>query len=173
MTKPPDIKRFGELLTQYRSRLYAFILSVVGNPEFAMEVFQESNLVLWRKAAEFDHERDFLPWAFAVARNQVLAGLKRRGRDRLVFDEPAIERLTAAAEQRAQQTDQRQIALTGCLEKLPADQRQLVERRYRAGESVQEIAADTQRTSGATGVLLFRIRQTLAHCISGRLEVMS
>ena len=168
-TATDELRRFGELLTANQSRLYAFIMSVVGHPETALEVFQESNLVLWRKADVFDHDREFLPWAFAIAKNQVLAARKRKSRDRLLFDESTINSLCDAAAERSGGVNDRQRALSGCLERLTPAQRQLIEQRYQNEEKLESIATSSQRTATAIGVALFRIRQSLADCIGGRL----
>ena len=81
-------------LTGCQSQLYAYICSLTGNSIAAQNVLQEANLVLWDKAAEFDPSRPFLPWAYTFAYMQVLAWRKKRRRDRLVFDEDLMSRIS-------------------------------------------------------------------------------
>lgn len=69
MTHPPpsstpsspvaDTNQYLAYVTGCQSALYAFICSLLGNSESARDVLQETNLVLWKKAAEFDPLREF------------------------------------------------------------------------------------------------------------------
>ena len=71
---------FIQALTESQNRLYGYIFSLVGEHHAASDILQECNLVLWRKFGEFRPESDFIPWAFAIARFQVLAHLRDRKR---------------------------------------------------------------------------------------------
>ncbi len=44
---------FVQLMTEHQGRLFAYILSLLGDPDQANDVRQEANLVLWRSAGEF------------------------------------------------------------------------------------------------------------------------
>ncbi|MCA8941665.1 MAG: sigma-70 family RNA polymerase sigma factor, partial [Planctomycetes bacterium] len=112
-------------------------------------------------------DREFLPWAFAIARNQARAARQARQRERLAFDQDVVDRVADRAAERAAVTDDRQVALAECLGRLPADQREIVERRYRDGEPIARVAEALGKTAGALGVAVFRIRQALARCIEG------
>lgn len=166
--RPGGVDRFVELLTQHQSRLYAFIYTLLPDAERAGDVFQETNMVLWRKAAEFDHDREFLPWAFTIARFQVRAARQKLGRDRHVFDETAFDVLAEHLTRRAVRLPARQSALVDCLQHLPDDQRQLVRRRYEEGDALERIAAALGQTANAVGVALYRVRQALAECVERR-----
>ena len=64
---------FVTQITKVQRQLHAFILSMVWNPAEAEDVLQETNLVLWEKAAEYDPSRPFLPWAMRFAQFQAMA----------------------------------------------------------------------------------------------------
>jgi RNA polymerase sigma-70 factor (ECF subfamily) len=87
------------------------------------------------------------------------------GRERLVFDDAALEQLSAAASEKLDQFDERRAALDQCLRKLPPPQRQLVDLRYSAGQAIESISASIGRPSGSVRQALFRIRATLQSCI--------
>ena len=82
--------------------LFAYIRSLVGPWADPEDILQEVNLVLCRKAGEFDHG-PFLTWACRVAYLQVLAHLKRhrRGVAAAARVPPASRRLHKAASQRS------------------------------------------------------------------------
>jgi RNA polymerase sigma-70 factor (ECF subfamily) len=164
-------------LTGCQNRLYAYIYSLIGNAESAWDVLQETNTVLWRKAEEYDPERPFLPWALRVALNQVRAARTRLGRDRLVFHEQkTLEALTsewlgdAAGDAAGDAPSDLEIAMDGCLKRLPTRHRDVIERYYKHGESLRSIAETLSRTANAVGVMLHRIRRALAECIQRALD---
>ena len=131
---------FVTQITRVQRQLHAFILSVVWDMAEADDVLQETNLVLWQKAAEFDSSRDFLPWALRFAQFQALAWLKRRQRQQAKFDDTLAGLMADEAASEDQAFEARRMALADCLQKLSAEQRELVMRRYEPGASVNGIA---------------------------------
>ena len=171
LTDSPDTSTaFARLLTDSQAKLYAFVFAQVPDAHQANDVFQETNRVLWEQAASFDHAREFLPWAFAVARNQIRAARQKARRDRLAFDDDTVARIADRMSTRAQALDERQLALAQCLQRLSAKQRSLLERRYGRDESVHEIATRLEQSANAVAVTLFRLRKTLSACIRGAMS---
>lgn len=160
---------FVELLTRHQSRLYAFVYTVVADREVADEVFQETNLVLWRQAEQFDLSRDFMPWALAIARNQIRAAFQSRKRSRLVFDLDVAEAIANRLMTRRETVGNRQAALADCLHTLPDDQHALIRQRYEDELTVNELARQQKVTANAMAVVLHRIRQQLSRCVQARL----
>ena len=119
--------------------LHAFILSMVRNAADADDVLQETNIVLWRKAAEFDPAREFMPWAMRCAQLQAMAHLKKKQRARVAFDDELLALVADEAVEEFAESDARRVALAGCLQKLPAEQRALIAQRYEPGGSVNEM----------------------------------
>jgi RNA polymerase sigma-70 factor (ECF subfamily) len=136
---------------------------LAGAPDVA-DVLQETNRVLWRKAATYDPGRPFLPWALAVARFEVLAHRKRQSRERLVFDDALLALVAEEYEQQSAGEGALQ-QLERCLQKLQPAQRTLLELRYVDGESVNDIALRQGRAANAVSALLYRIRGLLAQCM--------
>lgn len=162
---PPErMSRFVERLTEAQSALYGAIHTLLGGNPNVADVLQETNRVLWRKAADYDPSRPFLPWALAIARFEVLAHRKRQSRDRLVFDDALLEDIAAEYERQSVHDGTLQ-ALERCLQKLPAHQRELVDQRYVHGASVHDIASRHGRAANAVSALLYRIRGLLAECV--------
>lgn len=160
-------------LTGCQNQLYGYIYSLLRNAEAAWDVLQETNMVLWRKAAQYDAERPFLPWALGVAFNQVRAARTRLGREKMLFqDETTLEAISADWHAGAgnQRPSDLEIAMDGCLERLPPRHREVVERHYSGGESLGAIAETLSRTANAVGVMLHRIRLALAQCIDKALD---
>jgi RNA polymerase sigma-70 factor (ECF subfamily) len=159
--------KFIAEITRNQRQLHAFVLSMVWHPVEADDVLQETNLVLWQKAAEFDESRPFLPWAIRFAQFQALAHLKRlhRQHGRLLIDDDLAKIMAdeAAAEERIYEV--RRIALANCLQKLTARQRELVWRRYEPDATVADMATAAKIAPKALSERLRRIRHTLLECV--------
>ncbi len=157
-------------LLLHQNRLYAFVVSLLADTHTADDVFQETNLVLWRKANEFKPGTDFLAWASTVAYYQVLTNRKQQQREQLRFDDTIFEMLAEESKQRIANLDDRLAALGHCLDHLDDEKRQLIERRS-SGASVQNLASELSRPVGSVSQALYRIRKFLAECVQRRLGV--
>lgn len=164
MTNQPPTE-FLKLYTGSQSRLYAFILTLVGDADQASEVLQETNLVLWQKADQFELGTNFMAWSLKVARFQVMAFRKKQSRDRLVFSEAAAERVANAFAERDEVLDDRQAVLQRCIEQLPPKTRELIKLRYSSGRSLEAIAEALGRSYDAVGQGLHRARLALTRCV--------
>lgn len=160
---------FAEQITASQQRLYGYIHSLVDNSAAAWDVLQETNLVLWRKQAEFQPGTKFDAWAFAVARFQVLAFLRDRQRDPMSLMTPELlETVAKEAELEADEFDQRLAALQKCREHLPEHGRNLLALYYEKGRSVKQVSEDLRMGVEAVKQALFRLRRGLHDCIEAR-----
>lgn len=158
-------EQFVRLLTEHQRALHVHILGLVLNPTDTDEVLQETNLVLWRKAHDFQPGTNFAAWAFRVAHFEVLAFRKRKGRERLSFEPELLETLAEESAARASGFDARRRALAACLSKLSDRDRDLLVRRYATGNSAAAIADQVGRSVQATYQALHRIRRALSQCM--------
>lgn len=158
---------FVAQLTSCQSRLYAYIATLEPRGQVANDILQETNVVLCRRAGEYDARQDFVGWACRVAYFQVLAYRRDAVREsrRLVFSDALVERLADAAAEQSPGHDDRRAALRGCIEKLPDAQRDLLTRRYEHGRSIRDVAESLGRPIGSITQTLHRIRKTLLECI--------
>lgn len=168
MTESNATEQFVTRLTDCQQRLYAFILSLVHDIDNARDVLQETNLVLWRRAGDYDKSQDFVPWAIAHARTCTLAYLRDRGRDRHLFNPKLLALIADEAAERVETIDDRRRALHVCMSRLPEAQRELINRRYHRNESNDAIAESVGRSMSSVAQQLYRIRQALLKCIRER-----
>ncbi len=169
MTNTDNTEYFVQQLAEHQNRMYGYVFSLLGDHSRAADVLQETNLVLWRKIDEFQTDKPFLPWSFAIARFQVLAHLRDQKRDKLLLDVALAEAISDESTRQAGQIDRFREALRPCMETLTAGNRELVEHRYLRAMSVSEIASAVDRTVSAVKVALMRSRRHLADCIQTRL----
>ena len=169
MDELSSVDEFVGRLTAAQTSLYAYVLTLLPDRAAAQDVLQETNLTLWRKVGEYRPGTSFMAWACRVAYFLVLNHRRRIKRDRLVFDDELLDLLAERQMERMEETDRREEALRSCLEHLPPGQRRLIEERYAAGGSVQELATREGKSVGAVSQMLYRIREALLNCIQGTL----
>ena len=157
-------------LTGAQNRLYIYILSLLPDRERAHDVLQQTNVIMWRKAAEYEPGTNFNAWACRIAHFEVLAERRRQHRDRHVFTEDALQMLSREFEASSNVMDERRMALEACLEKLPPRQRKHLMERYGPSGSVKDLAETLGKSRSAVAVMLFRIRQALVACIREKLN---
>ena len=163
-------QEFSDQLREHYSVIYGFILSLVHNPDDADDVFQQTALTLWQKYDDFRLDGSFRAWACGVARFSVLTFMRAKRRDRVQFNEEAVELLTQwQAEADEGQQTARQEALRFCMEKLNAAQRDMLRRYYEQRENARQIAESVGRTAHSVHSSLKHIRTKLYECIQWRL----
>ena len=160
-----DYEQFVSLFTRNEPALRAFIRSLLPSWDDAVEVMQNTSLVLWRKFDTFDQKTEFLKWAFVVARFEVLKYRRTIARDRHVFDEDLVQRLAEEAADESDVLEAERKALGSCLAKLPDQQRELVESAYAPGMKIKVLAKQIGKSATALYKSLNRTRQQLLNCI--------
>lgn len=159
------------LLTLHQADIHAFINSLLPGDPNVEDVLQRTNMVLWKKQANFEVGTSFKAWAFSVARWETRAWLTEKKRnDWLVFNDDLTDQLVDQFQQSFAGKEESNIinALRRCLGKLENNERFLIFNYYQGGKSMAECAAITRKTEGALRVSLFRIRAGLRRCIEAQ-----
>lgn len=157
---------FAELIGDHQGRLLGYIRSLIPDTHSAKDVLQETNMTLLKKAKTFEPGTNFTAWAFRVAYFEVLTFRRKRGRDRMTFDDDLVEQLAVSAEKVDAGLADRVDALKECIEKLPDKQREVIVSRYLEAESVAGIAESLGTNANAISQTLFRARANLAKCVT-------
>lgn len=160
---------FVSLLMQHERRIYGFIRGLVPNQADAEDVLQNTSKVLWQKFDHYQSGTDFAAWALATARWEVRQYLRARRNDRLCFSDDMVDLLADEASERREQLAGVSVALSGCLEKLPQPQRELLTRRYEPNVSVEALAGELGRPIQTVYSQLKRIRRALLDCVQRKL----
>lgn len=157
--------RFLRVFTAHEMAIRAYVRRLVPSRADADDVMQEVAVVLWEKFPTFRENADFRSWAFGVARYEVLAWRRDKGRDRIVLDEDVLERLAEETTQEEPRLQHQRQALEGCLARLSAGNRELLMLAYEEGASIQVVARQSGRTVAGFYQWLHRIRRLLLDCI--------
>lgn len=158
-------RRFLRLFTTHEQALRAFVRRLVPQRTDADDVMQDVCVVLWEKFETFSESRDFRAWAFGVARYEVLAWLRDKGRDRLVLKEEVVLKIAEESLQDDGVLERQRHALEGCIAKVPARQRDLLMQAYQPTIRIQEVAQASGRSVPGFYQWLHRMRRTLLECV--------
>jgi len=157
------------LLTRHQEEIYRYIFALLPHEEDARDVLQETSVALYRKFAEYDPEKPFLPWAYRFAEYEVLKQRDRNVRGHRHFSYELAAILVREREELDATLHARLLALEHCLEELPAGDRALIRQRYHDQTRVEELV----QLSGASRRTLFRnldrVRRLLMDCIERRM----
>jgi RNA polymerase sigma-70 factor, ECF subfamily len=156
---------FVALFVKNQRRIYGYILTVVPDCNEADDLFQQTSLILWEKAAEFRPDGDFVRWACGIAFNVIRNYRVKKHRDRHCFSD---EMMTRLADVRAEKSDWLEAALAAlrtCQQELDPFDRRLLGLCYDGTQSIREVSEDLGRTENSVYQRLHRIRGRLLDCI--------
>lgn len=143
----------------------AFVAAVVHDFRDRDDVLQDIAVAVLESFPSYDPARPFTAWAIGVARNQVRLYLRRRRRDRLVFDEATIACLAEAFSEIDAEQIRRLDGLRECLGKLANRARSLCQLRYEQDLKPAAIADLVGMTPNSVAKALQRIRDQLRECL--------
>lgn len=128
-----------------QSRLFAYILTLVGERDAASDILQETNLVLWQKRGDFQPGTSFPAWSFTVAFMQVMAHRRDTSRDQHRY----------FAEDLLSQRDRSRSAACGrtacCVAELPANAERTPTLADFQPVSARQLGQDSCRNDGPNG----------------------
>lgn len=157
---------FMRLLARHEPAVRAYVRAGVNGPHDVAEVMQETSLIAWNKFDQLtDPEDGFGKWMCVIARYEILKFHQLRSRDRLVLDDKLLEQIAVEGIEETPQREQWIAVLDFCLEKLPANRRQLIKQAYHPDVSIKELAETMQKQPNALYQMLRRLRLELAKCI--------
>ena len=168
---PKEVEELTVLWTSAQRTVAAFIRTLLTDWHEAEEVLQRVAVTLVRKHAEYDASRPFVPWALGFAKLEALAYLRRRGAERLVFDNGLVEQIAETYAQAAQEPLPYNQFLGECVEELDGRSRRAIELRYGGDLKTAQIAHQMQLSDGAVRTLLSRARTLMRQCLEVRIAL--
>lgn len=155
-----DPSRFAELYESNFHRVYAFVARRVSSRDEAQDVTAEVFHQALRNIGRFQWRGvPFAAWLLRIAANALVDRWQRAARG---FEVPADE---AEMESEAGRTEtaeiERRAMLFQLVDRLPADQRLVIIRRFVDQKGIREIAQELGRSEGAVKQLQFRALETL------------
>jgi RNA polymerase sigma-70 factor (ECF subfamily) len=157
--------RFLRLFLPSERELFRYVATLVPNVGDAEEIVQQTAVELWKKFHEYDPKQPFTPWACRFAINIVKQWVASRQRWQSLLERGLAEDLANRRDQLRPQFESRLSHLDRCLEKLPSEQRGIVEAYYFRRQRIEVIATETRRSVDTVYKALQRIRLMLRQCI--------
>ena len=157
----PNSEWVRSIVESHAADLTRYAASILGDPDAAKDVVQDSFIRLWREPREKveDHVR---PWLFRVCRSRALDHRRKGGRMKPLSE---VDTATKPAEgigpeEAVEQRDSHAQVL-GLMQQLPENQREVVRLKFQNGLSYKEIAGITELSVSNVGFLLHTALQTL------------
>ena len=156
---------FVALLMKNQGKVRAFVTVLLPRRSDVEDVCQQTYAVLWEKRDQFEFGREFLPWAYGVARREVLKHADRYRRERVYLSQAAISELAVAQQQTTFDDQAHRDALTHCMRKLERQKSELLRRCYRGDQTIKSIAEGLNLSPATLYMRLQRIRKVLFECV--------
>jgi RNA polymerase sigma-70 factor (ECF subfamily) len=157
--------QFLRLFLSSERELFRYVAALVPDAGDAEEIVQQTAVELWKKFDQYDARQPFTPWACRFAINVVKQWVAGRQRWQSLLERGLAEELADRRNQLRPQFESRLSHLDQCLEKLPPEQRGIVESYYFRRQSIDAIAAETRRSVESVYKTLQRVRLVLRQCI--------
>jgi RNA polymerase sigma-70 factor, ECF subfamily len=167
---PPNAEHLVVLLTQHQEALFRYIYSLVPNEADARDILQETSVALFRKWGQFDTTRPFLPWAYRFAYLQVQKHREKSTRAPLLFSEDVMDLLVTERGRLENHLDERLRLLDDCLQKLSAQEKDIVTSRYAQRESAETMMQRFDMSRRTLFRNLELLRQRLHECVTHQLH---
>jgi RNA polymerase sigma-70 factor (ECF subfamily) len=163
-------QRFLSLFLRSEREIFRYVAVLVPNVTDAEDIVQQTAMTLWEKFDTYDPRQPFTPWACRFALNKARQWIERRQRWQALLNNGLAEELMQRRQELLPEFETRLKHLEGCLRKLPAEQRSLVEGYYYERTSIGTLAQRSGRSEVATYKMLQRIRHALQVCVEARIN---
>ncbi len=175
-----DFGAFEQLVTRTESKIYGLLLRLVGNPDDARELLQETYLSAYRNLDRFQGNAAFSTWVYRIATNHALMRFRKKNPETVGLDEIPVPTHEEIRERGVSDWDldpkeavlQKEIRglLNRAILDLPPLYRAVVVLRDVEGLSTAETAQALGITEGAVKTRLHRARLFLREALSPHFE---
>lgn len=145
-----------ELYLLYHRRLARFLMRLTTRYELAEEIINDTFWVVWQHAGDFRGASRVSTWIMGIAYRRGLKTLRYAGPPPAEFDVEA----EAGSEEPAHQEELNEW-LDVALQRLPLEQRMVIELAYHVGHSCEEIASIMQCPVNTVKTRMFHARRKL------------
>jgi RNA polymerase sigma-70 factor, ECF subfamily len=162
-----DLAAFETLYRIYDARLARFLGLMIARRTIVEEVLNDTMLVVWNRAATYNHQSKVSTWIFAIAYRTALKALHRHDEpladptDEPLADQPGPEQRRSDGETRA--------ALTHALDMLSSEHRSVLVLTYFHDLPYAEIAQIMSCPIDTVKTRVFHARRRLRALLSGEL----
>jgi RNA polymerase sigma factor (sigma-70 family) len=152
---------FAAILERFEVPLQRYAARIIGDPERARDVVQETFLQLQRSPRQ-EHDNAPAKWLFTVCRNRAL-NVCRKERRMAFLDEELWQKQAAPELSPNEQLERKEAGsfVTRIIDTLPPRQQEVLQLKFQNDLSYAEISAITKLTVNHVGVLIHTALKTL------------
>ena len=173
-----DEGAFVDLIRAYHPFVYAIVIEIVGNPQDAEEIVQDTFLNVYRGLAQYEERAKFKTWLAEIARNRARSWLRKQRIDTVPIDELSPLNEVSKSTVRTQDLPDEQLIrceqrelIRRALGTLSPKEREIARSYYVDGASYDELMSTHGLSYKAISVRLSRAKQKLAkrlgHLLTG------
>jgi RNA polymerase sigma-70 factor (ECF subfamily) len=153
----PDAVR--AVYRRYAGAVHTVARSMVGDPELAADVVQQTFVKAWRAAASFDETRELAPWLYSIARRTAIDVLRSERRPTMGDHAPQVDvAVTTLSFERTWEI----LEVRHAVDQLPDAEREVVRLSHLVGLTHVEIAERLQVPVGTVKSRSARAHKRLA-----------
>jgi RNA polymerase sigma-70 factor (ECF subfamily) len=163
-----DELAFREIVDRYQSKVFSIIYGILRNRNDAEDIAQQVFTKVYFSIRNFDFRSSLLTWIYKITVNECYDYLRKKKVRKLVYesdfseeDAVSMERSEPDAQPMIDTALARRDLVIKLLEKVSAEDRNLMLLKEVEGHSVEELAAMTGMNENTIKVKLFRARQKL------------
>ncbi|WP_232824786.1 sigma-70 family RNA polymerase sigma factor [Algibacillus agarilyticus] len=172
----PKIRQFEQLLEADKSRLYAYIYAIVGEPGAVEDIFQETCLTLWQEFDKFELGTNFSKWANVIAYYRIENSRRINKRYQLGLSDDFLKEFShniSVFESNHHSQEQKWQHLEHCRSLLSAPLKEVYQSFYLESLTAKQIATNTGRSVHAIRKVVHKIRTQLLACVNKKQQEVS
>lgn len=157
-----DQRAMPVLFARHRTRVHRFVLRRVRSDGMAEDIVNETFLAVWQQAGRFEGGSSVTTWMLSIAHNKAVSALRKRREDTL--EEGVAEAIADSGD--SPETSLAKVGKAGvlraCLDKLPDEQRVVMDLVYYHEQSVKEVAEVLAIPEATVKTRMFYARKKLS-----------
>jgi RNA polymerase sigma-70 factor (ECF subfamily) len=161
-----DREAYATLVRRYQEVLYRHALGMVGEPDAAADLVQDSLVKGYTSLAQCNDPARFGAWIFRILRNRCLDYLKNRRRQTVPLEEDAAPAPSRDDPEQDLHRSELRRTVTGALETLPEAQREAFLLKHVDGRSYEEMSEMLGASVSALKMRVMRAREALQALLS-------
>jgi RNA polymerase sigma-70 factor (ECF subfamily) len=162
---------FDLLYLRHHSRIHGVILSIISNPDDALDLTQDVFLKAYQSLNSFKKASQFYSWLYRIAINSCVDYMRRRPQRRTVSDSPISDDVFYHPESarhlpspsKRLEHEELSMFLQRAVMELTPKQKQVFLLRYKEELPLKAIAHRLGRSIGTVKAHLFQVHRTLHH----------
>ncbi len=172
LVREGDLSAWGELIRIHQDRLYSSIVRVVGHPDRARDVVQDTFIQAIENISRFDGKSQFFTWLYRIAFNRAMS-MYRKHKSEVSLE---VARENAGDETMADSQDQPEDRVLQselveevhqAIEQLSAEHRAVIVLREIEGCEYEQIAEILEVSLGTVRSRLHRARSEMRRLLRG------